>query len=73
MAAAPLLKVRIGQNEAIPTVQILPRDRPWAAYDGKLARAVLEYAVGIGTEGDEGARMLPELFEEMLEYMGKRG
>lgn len=71
VAAAPLhLKIRIGKGNAIPTVTILPRDCPWKKRDDKRARAVLEYAVGIGAEGDEGARM-PELFE-MLEYVGKR-
>jgi hypothetical protein len=70
-AAPPYLTVRIGSDCPIPELQTVKKQRPWDGPADTGARAVLEYAVGIGVDSGEGARMPDDLFRELLTYVGK--
>lgn len=64
------LKIRVGRDEPLPAVTTADAARPWK--EGR-QHAVLAYVLGIGAERGEGARMPPDVFEELLGYVGRRG
>ncbi len=69
-AAPPYLTARVAVNGALPALKIL--EKPWEGPTDRKRQTIVEYVVGLGAEGGDGARMPDDLFCELLEYVGKK-